>query len=221
MKTRILASTLLIFAAITGFAQVNLTQLSLDIQAKYQQNAIAMMKYTWQREANIFMKDELKGAILSQVSLGDDGKPVSQVIDKVSTTEKKPGLRGEIQKSEQEDVKTYVTNALELVQKYIFMSKGELVDLFNKGNISIIGDHLQAQGFNYFVQGDNLQFLYNKNTLLCTSQTVNTLMNGDQVQAQVTYTMVNGVNMVSSIALVLPAKNLTVTASNSNFAQKL
>jgi hypothetical protein len=221
IRNRLLAAVLLVIVVSPGRAQVDKTQLSLNVEAKYQENAVAMSHYTWQREANIYMKGELKAAILSQVSLGPDGKPVSQVIDKVSTTAKKPGLRGQIQKSEQEDVKKYVSDALDLVAKYIFMTKGQLVDLFDKGTISLISNNLQAQGFNFLVQGDNLKFVYNKNSLLCESQTVNTLMNGDPVKAQVTYTLVNGVNMVHSIELVLPAKDLTVTATNSQFAQKL
>lgn len=212
---------LFIFFASISWAQVDKTQLSLDVQAKYSKNFTEMAQYTWQRNIQVFMKGELMATIVADVSVGSEGKPVVNVIDKTTTTKKKPGIRGAIQSSKQEETKEYVQNSLKLVTEYIFMSKGQMVDLFDKGTISQLGNNLQAQGFNFIVQGDNLKFLYNINSLECISQTVNTVYDGDPVNAVVIYKQVDGVNMVEKITLDLPAKELNAVSVSSLWAKKL
>lgn len=222
MKRSVLAALVFIITAPALWAQVDLTQLSLDVQAKYNQNFGDMAQYTWQRTIQVFMKDDLKATVVENVTIGSDGKPVATVIDKTTTTKKKPGIRGAIQSSQQDDVKEYVQNALKLVTEYIFMSKGQMVDLFgSKGTVSQLGSDLQVQGVSFLVQGDNLKYLYDINSLSCVSQTVNTLMNGDPVKAVVTYKQLEGVNVVDQITLDLPAKQLNAVAVNSDWAKKL
>jgi hypothetical protein len=221
MKKIIISTFILILIAPAMWAQVNKTQLSLDIKAKYQQNAQQLAQYTWQRTTQVFMKGELKTTMLSAISIGPDGKLVDQLIEKESTGSIKPGVRGAIQKNEIEDLKTYVKNAITLVNQYIFMSKGQMVDLFDKGTLSELGGNLQVQGFNFIVQGDNLQFLYNMTSLETVSQTLSTVMNGDPVKAKVVYKIFNGVNVVDNFTLDLPAKGLNATVTNSQFAKKL
>lgn len=221
MKKIIIGTIMFIFLVPALMAQVDLTQLSLNIQEKYNQNFATMAQYTWQRNTQVFMKGELKATILANISVGSDGKPVANVIDQTSTTKKKPGVRGAVQSSEIDKTKTYVENALKLVVEYIFMSKGQMVDLFDKGTVSQLGNNLQVQGYNFITQGDNLQYLYNIESLECESQTVSTVMSGDPVKAQVTYKQLDGVNMVEKITLDLPAKGLNAVAVNSQWAKKL
>lgn len=222
MKKISISLVMLIFLVPLMVAQVDLTQLSLNVQKKYNENFAAMAQYTWQRNVQVFMKGDLKATIVANVSVGSDGKPVSQVVEQTSTTKKKPGIRGAVQSSQIDDTKEYVENALKLVVEYIFMSKGQMVDLFStKGIVSQLGDNLQVQGSNFIVQGDNLQYLYNINTLECVSQTVNTVMDGDPVKAVVTYKEVEGVDMVDKITLDLPAKGLNAVAVNSLWAKRL
>lgn len=221
MKKIIIATLFLTLIIQASFAQVDLTQLSLNVQKTYDQNFAKMAQYTWQRDVQVLMKGELKATIVENVSIGTDGKPVTQVIDKTTTTKKKPGIRGSIQQSQGDDLKEYVENALKLVVGYIFMSKGQMVDLFDKGTVSELGNDLQVQGYNFITQGDNLQFLYNINSLQCVSQTVSTVMSGDPVKAVVTYKQLNGVNVVDKITVDLPAKQLNAIAVNSLWAKKL
>lgn len=221
MKKIIISTVILILIAPAMWAQVNKTQLSLDIKAKYQQNAQQLAQYTWQRTTQVFMKGDLKLTTISAISIGPDGKLVDQVIDKVSTTAQKPGIRGAIQDKERDEIKAYVKGAVDLVNQYIFMTKGQMVDLFDKGTVSELNGNLQVQAFNFITQGDNLQFIYNISSLETISQTISTVMNGDPVKAQVVYKLVNGVNVVDNITLTLPAKELNATVTNSAFAKKL
>lgn len=221
MKKIIISALLFFFLVPVMMAQVDLTQLSLKVQQKYDQNFAAMAQYTWQRNVQVFMKGELKATMDASISIGSDGKPVAHVLDATTTTKKKPGVRGAIQSNAIDDTKTYVENALKLVIEYIFMSKGQMVDLFDKGTVSQLNNDLQVQGYNFIVQGDNLKYLYNSESLECISQTVSTVMDGDPVKAQVTYTKFQGVNMIDKITLDLPAKGLNAVAVNSQWAKKL
>jgi len=222
MRKFIITTVLSVFLVPAIWAQTDMTQLSLNVQEKYNQNFAAMAQFTWQRNVQVFMKGDLKATIVATVSVGSDGKPVANVIDQTSTTKQKPGIRGAVQSSQVDDTKTYVENALKLVTEYIFMSKGQMVDLFStKGIVSQLGNNLQVQGSNFIAQGDNLQFLYNIESLECVSQTVNTVMSGDPVKAVVTYKEVQGVNMVDKITLDLPAKGLNAVAVNTQWAKRL
>lgn len=211
MKKIILSVISLLFLLPVIIGQVDKTQLSIDIKAKYQKNFEQISQYTWQRETRVFVNDVLKVKTISSVSIGPDGKPVAQVIEKTS---------GKAQILD-EALRLHVDSALRLVSEYVFMSQEQMIELFNTGNVSVLNDNLQVQAFNFFVEGDNLEFLYKKNTLNCVQQTVNTLMNGEVVKALVEYKTLDELNMVRQITLDLPAKGVHGVVINSKWAKKL
>jgi hypothetical protein len=215
-KLSLSAILLLFFATIMMAQQVDKTQLSLDIEARYKANFEELSQYTWQRETQALIKGAVKFTSTSAVSIGEDGKPIAQVIEKNSQMQSEPGSE-----EQEEELTTYVESALKLVSEYVFMSQNQMVDLFNKGTVSEINDTYQVQAFSFIVKDDNLNFLYKKNTLDCVSQTINTKMNGDDVMAVVEYKIFDGMFMVKQISLELPAKKLDVVAVNSKWAKKL
>jgi hypothetical protein len=215
-KFSLLTMFLLFFATLLISQQVDKTQLSLDIQARYQKNFKDLSQYTWQRETKAQINGTIKYTSISAIEVGPDGKIISHTI------EKKSGLNEENGNvSQEEELRNYVEDALKLVSEYVFPSSEKMAGLFNNGTVSEINDTYQVQAFNFLVEGDNLNFLYKKNTLDCVSQAVNTKMNGDDVMAVVEYKLFDGMFMVRQIALELPAKKLDVTAVNSKWAKKL
>ena len=214
MKKFSISTILFLFFATLMMAQVDKTQLSLDIEARYQKNFAELSQYTWQRETQVQINKVVKYTSTSAVSIGPDGKPIAQVIEKKSQLQQEPD-------NEEQELTAYVESALKLVSEYIFMSQSQMVDLFNIGTVSEINDTYQVQAFGFIVEGDNLNFLYKKNTLDCVSQTVNTKMDGDDVMALVEYKIFDGMFMVKQIALELPAKKLDAVAVNSKWAKKL
>ncbi|MEJ2195025.1 MAG: hypothetical protein P8X73_09245 [Ignavibacteriaceae bacterium] len=118
-------------------------------------------------------------------------------------------------------MKEYVQKAAKLVSEYIFMNDSQMVKLFNKGTVSELTNELQVEAFDFLVNGDNLQFLYDMKTLECVSQTVNTVMSGDKVNAQILYKALDDVNVVGKITLDLPAKDLSVVIVDSQWAKKI
>jgi len=202
------------FLALSGNAQVDKTQLSLDVSKTNEHNIQLLSGYTWKRTVEGFFEGEQVFLSLSSATVGPDGKPAYQVIDKSGSSLKKSSKK---QAQAAENIK----NAVELVSKYIFMSTGQLVDLFNKGTLSVLNDDLNAEAFNFFSKGDHIKYTYDKKTLQCKTQVISTLLNGEPVKANVSYKFVDELNTVDKVVLEMPAKKSKANITNSEFAKKL
>ena len=202
------------FLALSGSAQVDKTQLSLDVSKTNEHNIKLLSTYTWKRTVEGFVEGEQVFLSLSSATVGTDGKPGYQVIEKSGSSQKKSSKK---QAQAAENIK----NAVELVSKYIFMSTGQLVDLFNKGTLSVLNDDLNAEAFNFFSKGDHIKYTYDKKTLQCKTQVISTLLNGEPVKANVSYKFVDELNTVDKVVLEMPAKKSKANITNSEFAKKL
>jgi hypothetical protein len=221
MKALIPFMLLLVFLIPASFSQVDKTQMSLDVSKKYQQNIGQLAQLTWKRKTEGYVDGKMVMSSISSVTIGPDGKLNAVVIQKQSYVAKKRGLRGAIQSSVVSDINEYVKNAVELVNKYIFLSQGQMVDLFNKGTLSILGNSLQAEGFNLLLQGDRVNFKFDQSSLLYQSQDISTVMNGDPVKAVVKYETINGINHVNSVVIDLPGPKVKIKLANFEYAKKL
>ena len=210
-----------VFLIPASFSQVDKTQMSLDVSKKYQQNIGQLAQLTWKRKTEGFVDGKMAMSSLSSVTIGPDGKLNAVVIQKQSYVAQKRGLRGAIQKGVVSDINEYVKNAVELVNKYIFLSQGQMIDLFNKGTLSILGNSLQAEGFNLLLQGDRVNFKFDQSSLLYQSQDISTIMNGDPVKAIVKYETINGINRVNSVVIDLPGPKVKIKLANFEYAKKL
>ncbi|MEI8006581.1 MAG: hypothetical protein WCI48_10265 [Bacteroidota bacterium] len=202
------------FMALSVNAQVDKTKLSLEVSKTNDHNVKLLSSYTWKRTIDGFSEGNQVVSILSSVTMSPDGKPLNQVIEKSGGSQKKPSKK-------QAEAAEYIKNAVELVSKYIFMSTGQMVDLFNKGTLSMLNDNLNAEAFNFIAKGDHIKYTYDKKSLQCKAQDILTLMNGDQVKATVSFKFVDDVNTVDKVVLDLPAKKIKVNMTNTDFAKKL
>ena len=101
------------------------------------------------------------------------------------------------------------------------MSTGQLVDLFNKGTLSVLNNDLNAEAFNFFSKGDHIKYTYDKKTLQYKTQVISTLLNGEPVKATVTYKFVGDLNTADNVVLEMPAKKIKANITNTEFAKKL
>jgi len=221
MKPLILFLFALMILAPASFGQVDKTRISLDVSKNYQQNISQLAQPTWKRKTEGFVDGSMVMSSLSSVTIDPEGKMNAVVIQKQSYVAQKRGLRGAIQKGVVSDINEYVKNAVELVNKYIFLSQGQMIDLFNQGTLSILGSSLQAEGFNLLVQGDHINYKFDQTSLLYQSQDISTVMNGDPVKAVVKYETINGVNRVNSVVIDLPDPKVKISLSNFEYAKKL
>jgi hypothetical protein len=210
--------SLLFFVAglvtLAGNAQVDKTQLSLDVSKTNENNIKLLSTYTWKRTVEGFSEGAQVFLSLSSATVGPDGKPAYQVIEKSGSSQKKSSKK-------QSEAAENIKNAVDLVSRYIFLSTGQLVDLFNKGTLSVLNDDLNAEAFNFFSKGDHIKNTYDKSSLQYKTQDISTLLNGEPVKAMVTYKFVNDVNTVDKVVLEMPAKKIKATIVNTDFAKKL
>ena len=221
MKALISFMLAMVFLIPASFSQVDKTQMSLDVSKKYEQNIGQLAQLTWKRKTEGYVDGKMAMSSLSSVTIGPDGKLNAVVIQKQSYVAQKRGLRGAVQKGVVSDINEYVKNAVELVNKYIFLSQGQMIDLFNKGTLSVLGNSLQAEGFNLLLQGDHVNFKFDQSLLLYQSQDISTVMNGDPVKAVVEYETINGINRVNSVVIDLPGPKVKIKLDNFEYAKKL
>lgn len=202
--------------------QTDPTQMSLSISKAYTQNLEELKKYVWKRKTDLYIDTQRVATVTTDVSFDANGKGVVKVVDVQSYMDKKPGIRGNIQENKAEEMADYYGKALQQSAQYLFMSKGDLVDFFDKAKIDETGVDLVVAAKDVYVKGDELILTVEKKTMLLKKQQYKTLMGADPVNGDMTYKKYdNGLNTVSNMNISMPAKKLSGKATNYDFAKKL
>jgi len=224
MKKVFILCSILIAAIQNVSAQANnKTNLSLQVSAAAAANRTQLAGYVWTRTVQVFADGELKVTNVSSLSVGPDGKIVTTAV---SSTPAKPlpgGIRGDIARKKIEEIKTYVEDALQVSAGYLYMSKGKMVDFFDNGGISQSGSTITVTGSNVNKPNDQLTLNVATGTFAYISQNFkSTITNGDAIAGTSNYkTFNNGLTAFNNGELDLPAKNMKLMISNTNYAKKL
>lgn len=114
-------------------------------------------------------------------------------------------------------------DALQVSSGYLYMSRGQMVDFFDNGGISQSGNSITVTGNNVNKPNDQLTMNVATGTLAFISQSFkSTITNGDAVSGTINYkTFSNGLTAIENGELDLPAKNMKLMISNTNYAKKL
>ncbi len=224
MKKLLFFCSLLVIISHTISAQANnKTNLSLQVSSAAAANRAQLASYVWTRTVQIFADGELKVTNVSSLSVGPDGKIVTTAV---SSTPAKPlpgGIRGDMAKKKIEEIKTYVDDALQVSAGYLYMSKGKMVDFFDNGGIAQSGNTITVTGSNVNKPNDQLTMNVATGTLAYISQSFkSTITNGDAISGTINFkTFSNGLTAMNNGELDLPAKNMKLMVSNTNYAKKL
>jgi hypothetical protein len=216
--------TLLLFAtAITlCTGQINKTQLALDVSNAEFANMQKMKSFIWNRSSTATVDGEVKATLVNQLSFDSKGDLQVTQISGNTTVKKKRGIRGRIQESSIDKSMEYVSDALALGLKYMYMSKGQLLDFYDKATISEANGIISATASNVFMNGDNMTILVDAATNLYVKKTFSTLLESDPVDGVVTYEKFSsGINHVAETVLKLPAKKTVIDAKNIDYSQRV
>lgn len=213
----------LVLITVTGLAQeINKTELSLKVTDANQKNNQALKAYIWKKRTETFIGGQSKATITTELKFNDKGEPEATVVDATTTVKKKPGLRGKAQANAIEEKMEYVEKAVQLSTAYAYMTKGELIDFFDKATVTKKGDLFEATVDNYKVQGDKLTIQFDATTFLYKNKKFNTLLGKDLVEGEVTYANFStGTNHVDDINLTLPAQNMIIKSKNQDWTQRV
>jgi hypothetical protein len=223
MKKTIIFCGLIIAMIQSVSAQANKTSLSLQVSAAAAANRTQLAGYVWNRTVQVFVGGELKVTSVSSLAIGADGKVVTTAVSSTPASKPPGGIRGNIAKKKMEEMKTYVDDAVTVSMGYLYLSKGKMVDFFDNGGISQSGNTITIVGSNVNKPNDQLTMNVTKGTLAYISQSFkSTITNGDAIAGTLNYkTFSNGLTAINNGELDLPAKNMKLMISNTNYAKKL
>ena len=202
--------------------EINKTQLALDIADVNQANTKALMEYIWKREMLVYSGDEVKLTLLTELSVNDEGKLESRVIEAKSDVKKKRGIRGKVQSNAMDAKTDYIEKGVKLLLAYGYMSKGNLVDFFDKAEISSSNDLISMVANNVYVEKDKVTLTVNKNTHLYTKKEFSSFIGEDPVSGVIYYeTFKNGVSHVSNMVLNMPSEKMKLDATNKDYTVRV
>ena len=199
-------------------AQIDKESLSLDISRAEEENRNQLKEYIWKRRSDVFIESQLKLTTITEFSFDPQGKLVTKVIEAKTTVEKKPGMRGKAQANIAEGKMDYIQKALALSMDYAMMTKGELLDFFEKATVTEKEGFLEAVATDVRMPGDRLMLRIDPKTLLFTYKEFSSLLGIDRVEGKLNYSYFsNGTSHLESTSLNLPAQKMTIEANNQDY----
>ena len=224
MKKVISVFILLVFLfQIVSAQNTQKTNLSLQVSAAATANRTELAGYVWTRTVTIYEGAELKLTNVSSMSLGADGKLMTSVVSSTPAKLPKSGIFGDKDRKKLKELQTYVDEAVAEAQGYIYLSKGKMVDFFDKATITPEANSFKVAGTNVNKTGDQLTMNITKKTMAYISQSFKSnLSNNDPISGMLNYkTFNNGLTAIDNGNLLLQAKNLKLQVTNSNYAKKM
>lgn len=222
MKQFLLPFIASLFLSVQAQAQDN-TQLPLDIVKANEANNEELKDYIWKRKAEVYVSGELKATTLTEVKFDEEGKMVNTLVDASTTVQQKPGLRGRAQQNAAEDKLDYVEHAVTVMAAYMYMSKGQMVDFFDKAAVTTAGGEITAHGTDVYVKGDSLTIVFDEATKLYKSKAFKSKSGADDIDGTIAYGTFqsNGLNHITAADLNMPAKAMVVKSVTQDYTQRM
>jgi len=201
-----------------GFGQTDKEQLALKVAKAEEQNLVRLKEYIWKRHSNVFLENQLKLTTITEFKFNSAGKIETTVVDANTTVKQKPGLRGAAQKSAAEDKLDYIQKALELSISYAFLSKGELVDFFDKATITEKDGMIEAVASNVLVQGDRLVMRIDPTTYLIMYREFTSLLGKDVIDGKLNYDKFSNGTIHGTMTTVnMTVQKIRIEGSNQDY----
>jgi hypothetical protein len=186
-------------------------------------NQQALRSYTWLEKTELILKGEVKATKVDSCRYGPDGKVQKTPVVQPPPPEKKRGLRGKIIANKTEEMKDELQATVALIQQYVPPDSGRIQVVMNAGTASVsqAGPDLLAFNFpGYAKQGDVLTITFDKAITGLRQIDVKTWLEKPEEPAMlkvVMQSMPNGISFPGSIVLSIPASNIEVRITKSNY----
>lgn len=205
-----------------AFGQIDKEQLALDVSKIDAANTEQLKAYIWKRHSTATINGEVKATVITEFSFDAAGKLQFKEIDTQTTAKNKPGIRGRIQDNAMENNIEYVEKALQLALDYTHMSKGSLLDFFEKSEVKEVGNTYEISGKNVLMEGDLLTVIIDKESKLFISKKFSSRIGEDPVDGAISFEKFSsGINHGSITILKLAAKNAVIEAKNQDYSQRV
>jgi hypothetical protein len=195
--------------------------LALAVADAQHANLAAIQKYTWRVKSDIAVEGESMATTINELRFNTDGKLESTNIGGESNVEKKRGLRGRRQAKKIEDFAEYLQGVLDQSFKYIFLSKGTMVDIFDRAKITESDSSIDISAGDLFVKADELSLSVDPATKLVRKLTFKTTLGEDTIQGVVTMkTLENGPSTPLSLEFEIPTQNVKITSETYDWVEQ-
>ena len=222
MKKLSLALLILIGLGFASIAQIDRDQLSLDISKADAANTGQLMAFIWKMNSIVMVDGAQKATALNEFSIEDDGKVSVTNLSSDTDVKQKRGIRGKVQASTAQGNLDYVQHALDIYTQYAFMSKGQLLDFFDRAVITEKDGVIEATSSDVLVKGDKLTVKVESATKLFMHKEFSSLMGEDPISGVIDYgKFKSGISHASTSVLNLPAKKAVINSTNKDYVQKV
>ena len=190
------------------------------------QNQQALRSYGWIEKVELSLKGEVKNTTVNSCRYGPDGKVQKTAVVEPPPPEKKRGLRGKVIAKKTGEMKAELEAATALVHQYVPPDPGMMQVVMNAGTASLAqgGPGVLVLEFpGYLKPGDSLGLTFDSAVKALRQIDVATYL--DSPQSPVTLrvglqSLPDGPNYPGSVVLGMPASQIEVRITNSNY-QKL
>ena len=210
-----------VMASLLSFMAEDYTELALSIAKAQEANREQLKNYSWQRSSKAFRNGEEKVRTLVKVWFNSQGEMESTVISSESNVKKQPGVRGRMQQSAGGDLMDLLEKSLNLSINYIYLSKGNWIDLMDRSAVTEDDDAINIDSKDVLVKGDVTHFVLNGSTKLLKSLKVSSLVDGKPFTSTISFKTLNdGTNRPEHIEIEIPSEALKVTAENIDYIKQ-
>lgn len=222
MKQLIVILALTVLGAVDAFAQIDKEKLALAIANADAANMEKLEDYIWKRKSEVSMEGEVKLTTITEFSFDEQGELQTQLVNAESNVKKKPGIRGKVQEGAAEDKLDYVEKALELAVAYTFMTKGQLLDFFEKAAVTEKNGLIEATAENVYVKGDKLTLWVDGKTNLFIRKQFTSKLGEDPIDGELNFEpFSSGIYHGTTTVLNLPAQKMKINSVNQNYTQRV
>lgn len=212
-----------IIIGVSTYAQTDKDQLALEVSKVDTDNTTKLKEYVWKFHADVVGEGGNKTTLISEFQYDEAGELNMRLVDGETNIEKKPGLRGKMQQNAIESKLKYVASAMRFALSYTYMSKGQLLDFFNKAEVMEKGGIITATGKNVYVDGDELTIKIDAASKLYLGKSFSTKMNNDPISGEVQYDTFqsSGVNHITTTKFNMPAENVSISGMNKDYTIRI
>ncbi len=205
--------------SLTAFAQIDKDKLALDVSKVDAENTEKLKAYVWKFHAVVSGEGGNKTTLISEFGFDEKGELYINVVDGETNVDRKPGVRGKMQQNAMESKLAYVSNAMKYSLAYTYMTKGQLLDFFDKAIITKKDGVFIAKGENVYVKGDQLTIRIDAKRKHFLSKTFSTKLGEDPISGDVQYETFesSGVNHISITKLEMPIEKITIDGKNKDY----
>ena len=213
----------LITMGLSAHTPIDKDQLALEVSKVDAENTEKLKEYIWKFHAVVLGEGGNKTTLISEFQYDDAGELNILIIDGETNIKKKPGVRGKMQQNAIENKIEYVSKAMKFALGYTYMSKGQLIDFFDKAEVTEKGGVITAKGKNIYVDGDELTINIDADSKRYLNKSFSTRMNNDPVSGEVSYETFksSGVNHITTTTLDLPAEAVRIEGENKDYTIRI